>query len=417
MTAFVVALPIPARRASRPVHDSTNACRLHASRPRRSARASPIATAAPQQQQKDRLHVTAVGADSISISDGLTFSERATVYARDAVVPKHCIAVLLAWFDSYSEACTASNHIDADPATYTETMFSTLLELGRRHVETPTNFQPFHSCVRTPFDYYKFGLEFATVLVNTNTSRVLGQDNLQRARAQVAAGENVIFLANQQSEGDPYAIDVLFDWVAGLDREFCENLIFMAGDRVRDDPVVAPFSVGRNLLTVYSKKHINDIPELRGDKLKHNRRTIAVTHSLFNEGGKCIWFAPSGGRDRRSASSGRVEISPFDADAVEVMRVTAAKSSRPCHFYPMSLLTYDMLPPPESVGGSQLGEARTCSYAPMSMAVGAEIDWALAEPDTDSSSATDKIERRRVRAQYIEDIVREGYTLIGGDTH
>jgi glycerol-3-phosphate O-acyltransferase len=99
------------------------------------------------------------------------------------------------------------------------------------------------------------------------------------------------------------------------------------------------------------------------------------------------------------------------------MRVTAEKAGRPCHFYPMSLLTYDMLPPPESVGGSQLGEARTCSYAPMSMAVGHEIDWTKAEPVPGVLAAADKVGRRRVRAQYIEDVVREGYAAIGGNLH
>jgi glycerol-3-phosphate O-acyltransferase len=187
----------------------------------------------------------------------------------------------------------------------------------------------------------------------------------------------------------------------------------MAGDRVREDPVVAPFSVGRNLLTVYSKKHINDVPALRGEKLKHNRRTIASTVSLFKAGGATLWFAPSGGRDRRSPVSGAVEVSPFDADAVDVMRMSAKKAGTPTHFYPMSLITHDMLPPPETVGGAEVGERRTCSYTPVHMAVGEEVGWKC-DAILAASKGLDKVGRRKVRAQYIEDRVREGYAAIGG---
>jgi glycerol-3-phosphate O-acyltransferase len=93
-------------------------------------------------------------------------------------------------------------------------MFTTLLEVCTELSERPLPFEPYHERVRAPFDYYKFGLEFTTVLIDSAASTVLGQDYLRKARAQVAAGENVVFLANHQSEGDPYAIDVLFDWVA-----------------------------------------------------------------------------------------------------------------------------------------------------------------------------------------------------------
>jgi glycerol-3-phosphate O-acyltransferase len=387
--------PAPARtRAARPCRANARARRL-------------VATATT------RVGVPPVGTDFIAVPDGLTFTERAQRYAREGVVAPVTVATITGWFDSYTEAARRSVHVTADPVEYTEHMFSTLLELARRHVANPLDFSPYHEKVRTPFDYYKFGLEFATVLVDTNNSKVSGQENIWKAREQVANGDNVVFLANHQSEGDPYAIDILFDWMVGVDRQFCENLVFMAGDRVREDPVVAPFSIGRNLLTVYSKKHINDVPDLRGKKLQHNRRTIAATSTLFNEGGRCVWFAPSGGRDRRSAISGRVEISQFDADAVEMMRITAEKSSRPTHFYPMSLLTYDMLPPPASVGGAQLGEVRTCAYAPMNMHVAEEIDWSKAIPH----HVGDKLERRRLRSEYVQGIIQDGYTLIGGDEH
>lgn len=284
------------------------------------------------------------------------------------------------------------------------------MELMRRHHASPIDFQPYHTQLLSPFDYYQFGVDFSLVLVNIHDSRVLKLENLQRAVAQVRAGENVIFLSNHQSEADPYAIDALFRHVAHLDAGFVKEIIFMAGDRVRQDLVVVPFSAGRNLLTVYSKKHLGDVPALRGQKVAHNRRTISVTQRLLAEGGRCIWFAPSGGRDRRCAQTGRVQISEFDPGAIEMMRFTAFKSGTPCHFYPLSLVTYDMLPPPSNVGGAQIGEERIVNHIPLNLEVGEEIDWRDSIPE----EVTDKMEKRNAQGKYVQRMVTEGYERIGG---
>lgn len=349
-----------------------------------------------------------VGEARYAPPDGLSFRARAEQLTADGVLPDHVTSTLLHWYGSYREAVRNNKHHKGDPTEFTETMFSTLLELARRAVLAPIDFKPYHKRIRKPFDYYKFGFDFAGVLLNTEESTVLGRDNIAEAVEYARQGHNIIFLSNHQSEGDPYAIDSLFDWVAGCERSFCENIIFMAGDRVTNDPVVSPFSAGRNLLTVYSKKHINDVPELREEKLLHNRRTIATSAKLFKQGGKVLWFAPSGGRDRRSQESSCVEISAFDDGAVDMMRFTALKSGVPCHFYPMSLWTYDMLPPPTSVGGAHLGEERTVNHIPMHMFVGKEIDWDAAP------KAKDKLGRRKARCDFAQNIVIEGYRAIGG---
>ena len=50
--------------------------------------------------------------------------------------------------------------------------------------------------------------------------------------------------------------------------------IYVAGDRVITDPLCKPFSMGRNLLCVYSKKHMNDDPELVDMKRRANTRSL-----------------------------------------------------------------------------------------------------------------------------------------------
>lgn len=360
--------------------------------------------------------IPALGYDTLAVSDGQSLRARSERYASEARFPAGAAATLANWADNYRAVLGSSVHFSdggGEAASFADERFTTLLEVCTQLYEEPLPFSSYHERVRKPFDYYKFGLDFTTALIDVPASRLKGEVNLRKAAAQVAAGENVVFLSNHQSEGDPYAIDVLFDWVGGMERKYCEEVVFMAGDRVRDDPVVTPFSVGRNLLTVYSKKHINDIPKMRSDKLKHNRRTIASTVSLFKKGGTTLWFAPSGGRDRRDPQTGSVEVSSFDADAVDVMLMTAKKAGNPTHFYPMALVTYTMFPPPETVGDATLGEDRKCDYGPCHMAVGDEIDW-KSEEILAAQKSEDKVGRRRVRAQFVEDIVRQAYQDIGG---
>ena len=68
----------------------------------------------------------------------------------------------------------------------------------------------------------------------------------------------------------------------------CGDTIFVAGDRVQTDAIAVPFSMGRDLLCIYSKKHIENPPELKGEKSKHNRLVMKTMAKLFKEGGKCI---------------------------------------------------------------------------------------------------------------------------------
>ena len=103
---------------------------------------------------------------------------------------------------------------------------------------------------------------------------------------------------------------------------FGRDTIFVAGDRVQTDAIAVPFSMGRDLLCIYSKKHIENPPELKGEKSKHNRLVMKTMAKLFKEGGKCIWVAPSGGRDRPNAETGKFEVAPFDSKSIEMFPFT-----------------------------------------------------------------------------------------------
>jgi glycerol-3-phosphate O-acyltransferase len=273
---------------------------------------------------------------------------------------------------------------------------SRFIERLEAQLTAPFAFEPYHRQVTEPFDYYTFGLDFLRPLIDKTTSSVSGRAHLDRGARQLAEGDNVIFLANHQTEGDPQAISLLLeDTHADLGR----RLIFVAGERVTTDPLAVPFSMGRNLLCIYSKRHIEHPPEKKAERQRHNQKTMERMRALLCEGGHAIYVAPSGGRDRVN-TSGVVEIAPFDPQSVEMIYVMARRSDRPAHFYPMALDTYAFLPPPDAIQ-IELGEPRRIARAGIHLAIGAELDMeALGR-----AAPVDKRAQRVARAQAIWETV------------
>ena len=48
---------------------------------------------------------------------------------------------------------------------------------------------------------------------------------------------------------------------------------------------------------------------------RHNRNVMKQMQKLFKDGGKVIWVAPSGGRDRTD-ENGNFVVAPFDAKSM-----------------------------------------------------------------------------------------------------
>ncbi|EME29189.1 Glycerol-3-phosphate acyltransferase, chloroplastic [Galdieria sulphuraria] len=342
--------------------------------------------------------------------DQLTFIQRAHRYYQQGEIPSNCEQVLVEWYHSYLQAvCSAG--MKMDPNLFTETMFQVLLELVRRCCQHRYPFEPFHQSIREPFDYLEFGLDFARPIVHVAKSIILGTEYIIGSiPQQLERGENVVFFSNHQSEGDPHAIHVLLEEKLGQGK-LAEKIIFMAGDRVRDDPVAMPFSMGRNLLTVYSKRHINDFPETKADKLTHNRKTIAKMQQLLEQGGNMIWFAPSGGRDRRDSHSGLVKVADFVPESLELMRFVASQVKTVVHFYPMALRTWDLLPPPDHIQVA-LGEKRYVRYVPIGLAIGEPIQWPWMKQEPPNGVGKEQI--RQERASHLHHKVKELYEKLGG---
>jgi hypothetical protein len=179
--------------------------------------------------------------------------------------------------------------------------------------------------------------------------------------AQIAAGDNVVLLANHQTEADP---GVFAHMLAASHPNLATDVIYVAGDRcvllrccrlpargwrccstqcpalarthsshartsstrvsciahahaharitrtrithayrahtrhvrrVVTDPLCKPFSMGRNLFCVHSKKHLDDVPELKASKMETNRKTLVAMQRAFNTGGLAGACAGGGG--------------------------------------------------------------------------------------------------------------------------
>lgn len=284
-----------------------------------------------------------------------------------------------------------------------EHVFDTLLKLVEEQLAQPYQFDSFHKRITHPFDYYKFGLDFIRPLVDEKISTLHHFENVEKMVQQLKAHENVILLANHQTEVDPQLISLILE---KRNNEFGAEMIFVAGDRVISDPMALPFSMGRNLLCIYSKRHIDNPPEKKEEKLLHNQRTMKMMREMLEEGGKCIYVAPSGGRDRPNAQ-GEVTVGEFDPQAIEMFRLMAKQASQPTHFYPLALATFDILPPPQNVQ-SEVGEVRKAKREGIHFSFGNEIDM----ESFPGSEVTDKHAKREARALHIWNLVKKEYAIL-----
>lgn len=321
------------------------------------------------------------------------FLKRLLLAEEERVIPKKYCQHLEEFYTSYLKALKLKQ-----PTAEILELFLFFLEETKKQCKNPFQFELYHKKVKRPFNYYDFGLKFVKALVDFDHSSLLGENNLLSIKKQLSQGENVILFANHQSESDPIALSILLE---SDFPEIGEKIISVAGERVVKDPLAIPFSMGCDLLCIYSKKYIAHPPEKKRAKQMHNQKTMKSMQKLLSTGGHIIYVAPSGGRDRKN-KKGQIEVAAFDPQAIELFYLMAKKSKRPTHFYPLALYTYDLLPPPETTN-IELGEKRTIAFAPIRAFFEAEFDM---QP---FDLIMDKNEKREKRAQTIYNIVKQAY--------
>lgn len=272
-------------------------------------------------------------------------------------------------YANYKRAVVTSGAPGATEDLVAKTMAS-VCERVLLQLTHPYTFPSAHERILAPYNYYEFGQRYIRGLVDFQHSLLGHEDRFAEVEAALAKGENVVLLANHQTEADPAAFALL------LEKRFprlATDVVYVAGDRVVTDALCAPFSMGRNLFCVHSKKHLDDIPELKAEKQATNRRTLVAMSKALAAGGRLLWIAPSGGRDRSvDPATGEPLPDEFDPTAVELMRALMAKAGHPGHLYPFAMYTKRIMPPPDSVEKS-MGEERRVFHAPVGISIGAEI--------------------------------------------
>ena len=219
-------------------------------------------------------------------------------------------------------------------------------------------------------NYYDFGNDFFRPVIEIENSPLLGRENLVKATDQIKAGENVVFFANHQSEADPQVMSLVLE-KAGFAEE-AQGFTYVAGHKVTTDPLAIPFSMGRNLICIHSKKHINNDPDTKTMKQKQNLAAMSGMLTKLRKGGTTIWVAPSGGRDRKNLESGNIPIAAFDPKTVDMFRLLGNKCKVNTHYYSVSMVSYELCPPPDSVV-SNVGEVRNIRYGPVGLYISEEL--------------------------------------------
>ncbi|GMJ15110.1 ACYLTRANSFERASE 1 [Hibiscus trionum] len=282
-------------------------------------------------------------------------------------LPPNVAAGMEEFFRNYKNAVFQSG--DPAAAEIVLSNMAVLLDLVLLDVEDPFVFQPYHKALREPFDYYMFGQNYIRPLIDFRNSYVGNLSLFHEIEEKLKQGHNVVLFSNHQTEADPAVIALLLE---KTNPHIAENLIYVAGDRVITDPLCKPFSMGRNLICVYSKKHMYDAPELADMKRKANIRSLKEMAMLLRTGSKLVWIAPSGGRDRPDPVTGEWYPAPFDSSSVDNMRRLIESSGAPGHMYPLALLCYDIMPPPSRVE-KEIGERRIIGFHGTGLSVAPEI--------------------------------------------
>ncbi|KAL9246959.1 hypothetical protein vseg_020437 [Gypsophila vaccaria] len=309
-------------------------------------------------------------------------------------------------YENYRKAVFSSENPHAEEIVLTN--MSAMLDCVFLDMEDSFLISPYHKAVREPFDYYTFGQNYIQPLIDFRTSFVGNIAIFREMEEKRQQGHNIILMSNHQSEADPAVIAWLLE---KTNPHIAENLIYVAGDRVVSDPLCKPFSMGRNLLCVYSKKHMHDVPELVDMKKTANTRSLKELVLLLRGGSQVIWIAPSGGRDRPDPLTNEWVPAPFDDSSVDNMRRLVERTGVPGHIYPLSILCYDIMPPPAQVE-KEIGEKRHMSFHGVGLSVAPEICY-----HDIAAHCSNEDEAKLVYAQVLYASVNEQYSTLTAAIH
>ncbi|KAL7166787.1 hypothetical protein ACSBR2_037464 [Camellia fascicularis] len=321
-------------------------------------------------------------------------------------IPSNVAQAMEELYQNYRNAVFQSGIPNADGIVLSN--MTVALDRIFKDVEDPFVFSPYHKAIREPFDYYMFGQNYIRPLIDFRSSYVGNISVFNEMEEELRQGHNIVLISNHQTEADPAVIALLLE---ATHPHIAENVTYVAGDRVITDPLCKPFSMGRNLLCVYSKKHMYDVPELAEMKKRSNTRSLKEMALLLRGGSQIIWIAPSGGRDRPDPITKEWYPAPFDATSVDNMRRLTEHAGVPGHIYPLAILCYDIMPPPPQVE-KEIGERRDISFHGVGISVAPPVSF-----QDIAASHGDSEEAKMAYTQALYDSVVDQYNVLKSAIH
>eukprot|EP00892_Ulva_mutabilis_P010711 jgi/Ulvmu1/8011/UM004_0247.1 len=287
-------------------------------------------------------------------------------------IPKQLIPLWTDFFNNYKVALLSADLPTHDMKLVSQVQAS-IADTVINQFANPYKFPSRHEAITEPYDYFEFGQKYVGSLIDFTKSYLGHRERFDEIGRQLEAGENVIIFANHQSEADP---GIWAHMLMHTHPRLAKSVFYVAGDRVVSDPLCVPFSMGRNLFCVHSKRHMEDDPDTKAEKVATNRRTLGAMAEALGGGGSLLWIAPAGGRDRPNDDDVYVPAK-FDPTALELMRTLAAKAKkmagRTTHMYPFAMYSAPLMPPPKTVDKA-LGERRMVNFTGVGISVGEELD-------------------------------------------
>jgi glycerol-3-phosphate O-acyltransferase len=307
-----------------------------------------------------------------NVDDEESFFKALQAEVEAGVIPKQLVPLWTDFFENYKKAILSSGLPDHDIKLVAEVQAS-IADTVINQNKNPYKFPSFHKRITEPYDYFEFGQKYVGSLIDFTKSYLGHRERFDKIQEQIEAGDNVIILANHQSEADP---GIWAHMLMHTHPSLATDVIYVAGDRVVSDPLCAPFSMGRNLFCVHSKRYMDLDPDTKEDKAATNRQTLRNMGTAIAEGGTLLWIAPAGGRDRPN-EEGVFTPAQLDPGSVELMRALAAKAEkragRKSHLYSFAMFSAPLMPPPDKVV-KDLGERRVVNFTGVGISVGEELD-------------------------------------------
>lgn len=287
-------------------------------------------------------------------------------------IPKQLIPLWTDFFNNYKIALLSADLPTHDMKLVSQVQ-ACIADTVINQFVSPYKFPSRHEAITEPYDYFEFGQKYVGSLIDFQKSYLGHRERFDEMEKQLEAGENVIILANHQSEADP---GIWAHMLIHTHPRLAKSVFYVAGDRVVSDPLCVPFSMGRNLFCVHSKRHMDDDLETKAEKMAMNRRTLGAMGEALAAGGSLLWIAPAGGRDRPNDDDVYVPAK-FDPTAVELMRALSAKAQkkagRTTHMYPFAMYSAPLMPPPKTIDKA-LGERRIVNFTGVGISVGEELN-------------------------------------------